>query len=420
MSKTIRKLSDRMIDREPLPSGEKRYKDIWDTSQTGLFVRIGKKKNSFYCYDSKARRSKLIGHFGYSQNEITVDQARDKARDIIRNGTLSNIYADLLLGEYIDQTYQYERSIRKPVSDATINKIKSDFQDWLQMGVSSITKEMLLQKINLWRNGQHKINNEHYTQRHRTAVRNSDSTIRKKVVQIKALFNTLVEHKRIPVNPFAGIRIEKDKPPKHISFYDENITYEDLMRFILQEERPFDETTSKFRKDHSPAARIFIATVIRLGLRDAEARLNTIDNFITTGKNTRLIIPANICKTKTSREIPIECPILLAAINEYKQEHYIQNPERFMFFNPSTRKVFSPALGRKLFDEIKERFGLGVDGNGSGRKYDFRHTFATRIYDATGDVKLVADLIGDNINTTDKYYASGNSKKMRDAVKNLK
>ena len=222
------------------------------------------------------------------------------------------------------------------------------------------------------------------------------------------------------MNPFTDISFKKDKRPKQVSVYSEEITYDDVMRFILQEDRPVNEQTSKYRKDHSPAARIFIATVIRLGLRDAEARLNYINNFITTGNNTRLIIPGEICKTKTEREVPITCPILLEALNTFKNLHHIENNEGLMFFNPSTNKAYTSSLGRKLFEEIKEEFGLGINGNGSGRKYDFRHTFATRLYNETGDIKLVADSIGDSLDTTDKYYAGKNITKLRDAISKLK
>lgn len=421
MAKTTRTLSDSMLTRAALPSAGKSYYDIWDAKQGGLFVRIGKLTKTFYCYDSRERTTKKIGKWGYERKslDLDVEQAREIVRKTLKNKSVSHIYGKQSLGDYIDNNYRYER-LEKPVTESTIKKIKSDFSDWMMTPIASITKEMLLIKIAEWRAGTHTINTAHHTQRSRKPVKNSESTIRKKVVQIKALFNTLVKQHHIAANPFVSINLPKDKPPKNVAVYNDDVTYTDVMRFIFEEDRPVDENTSKFRKNHTAAARVFIATVIILGLRDAEARLNKIENFVTTGNNKKLIIPAAITKTKTGREIPIENDELIAAINTYKSEHYVENPEKLMFYNKSTNKVFSSSLGRKLFDEIKERFNLGEDGNGSGRKYDFRHTFATRLYNCTGDIKLVSDAIGDNIDTTNKFYAAQNTTKLRNAIGKLK
>ncbi|NOH59109.1 hypothetical protein F0261_13815 [Alteromonas sp. 07-89-2] len=81
------------------------------------------------------------------------------------------------------------------------------------------------------------------------------------------------------------------------------------------------------------------------------------------------------------------------------------------FFNKSTQKPYAMGCWRALFKEVCTQFEL------KGRYYDFRHTFASKIYAATGDIKLVADLIGDSVTTAAEYYANNIIDENRKALK---
>lgn len=422
--RTTYTLSENMINKATRPT-DKPYKDLWDKKQTGLFIRITKTKKVFYCYDGRARKTTKIADWGViNANGLGVETARMRAREIISHSAPITDVGRMTLGQYLDRAYVDDRNALKmrPVRPLTIKKIKGNFPDWLDLPIKRITNRMLLDKVSLWRAGEHTIDTSHPSQRHRTPKPNTESTIRKKFVEINAVFNTLERRKHIAKNPLEHLNIKKDSVPEHIHVYSQDtVKYEDVMDFVLNQDRPVTEKTSKYRKGHTRAARVLIATIIRLGLRDAEARNNYVYNFhLNTVHDSHLVIPGSITKTGKGRKVPIDDPVLLDALIGYKDHYQVKNEQGLMFYNPRTGKAYTDALGRSLYDEVKEEFGLGKNGNGSGRKYDFRHTFATRLYHATGNIKAVADAIGDELQTTDDYYAQDNMKAIRTGMAKLK
>lgn len=390
--------------------------DIWDSRQNGLFVKVGKTTKTFYCYTS-TRKTLKIDRWGYDNGEgIGIDNARMKARKLLEVNTVYTDVSRMTLSHYLDNRYQADRLSGKPVTDSTIKKIKSAYPDWLDKKLSKITNEMMLEKISQWLAGTHKINTDDIRHKTRTAKQNSPGSVRKKYVEMNAVFNTLVAKKHISKNPFEPLGIKKDGPPDFIRVYcSETVTYEAVLNFLFTHgRRKNSDEITRYIKQHSEAARLFIALVIRLGLRDGEARKNYIYNFITDGPNPVFIIPKEITKTGKGRRIPLSDPVLLSAIIDYKDNHYVENPQQLMFYNREASAMFSRSLGRGLYKELSDAFNL------KGNKRDFRHTFATRIYHATGDIKLTSFLIGDNINTTSDYYADDNIEKARDVIANMR
>ena len=171
MPNKTRTLSESMIERMAPPKKGIRYEDVWDAKQNGLFVRIGKRTKTFYCYDSKTRTTVKIGPWGADRDSINVNQARERASSLLKNRATESMYLAQTLGYYLDNKYRIER-VEKPVREETIKKIKSDFSDWLLRSIQSFTADMLLKKIDQWRNGEHKINTEHHSQRHKKPVKN--------------------------------------------------------------------------------------------------------------------------------------------------------------------------------------------------------------------------------------------------------
>lgn len=410
MSKRI--LSNRMINNAQ--HRDKPY-DIWDSRQSGLFVKVGKTTKTFYCYTS-TRKTIKIDRWGYDNGEgIGVDKARIRAQEILQLNTVYTDVSRMTLLHYLDNRYQADRLSSRPVTDLTIKKIKSAYPDWLDKKLLKITNEMMLKKVSQWLSGTHKINTDDIRHKNRTAKPNSLGSVRKKYSEMNAVFNTLVAKKHISKNPFEPLGIKRDGPPDFIRVYcSETVTYEAVLSFLFTHGRRKSDEKTRFVKRHTEAARLFIAIVIRLGLRDAEARKNYIYNFITDGPNPVFIIPKEITKTGKGRRIPLSDPVLLSAIIDYKNNHYVENPQQLMFYNRETSSIFSRSLGRGLYKELSDAFGL------EGNKRDFRHTFATRIYHATGDIKLTSFLIGDNINTTSTYYADDNIEKARDVIALMK
>ncbi|ART81719.1 hypothetical protein CBP31_03000 [Oceanisphaera profunda] len=409
-------LTDPKIRALPPPE-EDRY-DVYDTKSPGLFIRVGKRSKVFYLLRGSDRIK--IGNFrDFHHINGPVFEARRAASDILLDLRPSSSHVpSMALGDYLDKHYAAERKgHRRPLRPQTIKSLKSFFSDWLSIPIHRINSDLLSKKITEWEspttieNGKLKRGN-------------TKATIRKKFILINAVFNHLVRQEHILKNPFNSRGFKIDTVEHKINIYNDNIRYSELMNYLVSEERIELEFDGNRGKTHTRAARIYIAVIIRLGLRDNEARLNNADNFVIESslegeQRLRLIIPADITKTGKGREVLLSCPILIPAIRDYKDNHYVHNDDGLMFFNQSTKSAYTNNLGRSLYQELKKEFKLGMNGNGSGRKYDFRHTLATRAYRAKGDIKLVADLIGDSVETASKYYVASDPEAARLVISNL-
>lgn len=394
-----RLLSDSMISQlPPVPAG-KRYYDVWDRRTTGLFVRISKRKRVFYFYTSETKKTKKLGDFAtFYTTGLNVQQARELAN----SDSPINFDRYLTLEDYITKQYAKDRtSLGKPVSDATIKNILSIYHDVLHVRLSMFDQSHLVLKLEQWRNGTHTLQSTHHTQKNKQAKKVSSATLRKRFVILNAVFNTLVSVGRLNTNPLRNPGL-KQPAPLGISTYE--INYADAVNFLLNHQC-----------NVSLEARLILSLIILHGLRDSEVLKNYASNFVLEAEEPYLVIPPEITKTGKGRTVPIVNDQLLTALRAYKANH---SGKLHMFVNKSTQKPYTAGICRKLYSDFADHFKL-EQKFGTKRKYDFRHTFASKLYHATGDIKLVADTIGDSIETTNKYYASVNSKKVREAIGNL-
>ncbi|WP_370299009.1 tyrosine-type recombinase/integrase [Pontibacterium sp.] len=390
----VRKFSDTWANNLHYTSNGQ--EDWRDSQVTGLVLRIGKKSKTFYLAITKGPKKGMrkLAPFSLNAGGMNVEKARSTAADILKETTGKTPIHNTLkltLGRYLDEEYMEDREYSgNPVREETIEKIKKVYASMLDTPLENITddhmKKMLAKK---WK-------------------KNNTETKRKKYYYLAALFNCLEKLEKIHKSPIKKRSFKRTKPGV-INTYDQ--LYDDVLEFILVTPR---NRKTKYTKDHTRAARLYLASVIITGCRHGEIRKNTIDNFHTGVDKPQIYIPGEICKTGNEREVPISNELYLHHLEIYKNEHWVKNRDRLMFYNQATSSVYTDSLGRKLWQEVKDHFGI------SGRSYDWRHTFATRVYKETGDIKLVADLIGDEIETANKYYAKKDPERMRMAVASIR
>ena len=115
--------------------------------------------------------------------------------------------------------------------------------------------------------------------------------------------------------------------------------------------------------------------------------------------------------TKDDIKIKDKMVILRAEITKRKKERHVVIPEIFIeSLKAYIRKI--PNENDKLFDLSKQRVWQLCDiyAKKAGIKkhihpHTFRHTYATEIYNATGDLKLVQELLGHKSMSTTSIYA---------------
>ena len=94
-----------------------------------------------------------------------------------------------------------------------------------------------------------------------------------------------------------------------------------------------------------------------------------------------------------------------AALKDYielERGNYLPDPDEPALFLSNKRCRMTTRGMQKLV----EKYGKSTLGNQSLHPHTLRKTFGTRLYEATGDIAIVADTLGhSSINTTRKHYA---------------
>ena len=121
---------------------------------------------------------------------------------------------------------------------------------------------------------------------------------------------------------------------------------------------------------------------------------------------TDLLFERSIVKGgEVSRAVPVNADGRLA-IDELIDWHrlYYQNTHESRPLFPSRHKSGTVAMHRQTAHDILKKAFIAAGLNGKLATHSLRKSFAQRLYDKTGDIYLVQELLGHrNISTTQKY-----------------
>jgi integrase len=365
---------------------EGKVEDHYDTKSSGLLLRVGKKTKTFYIY-LKRSMHKLGNFCPHDINGLNVQSARIAA-SMFRAGRAdyTSGFDKVTLEYYIDNHYATDvYSLKtKKVSDNHIKTFKRYFSHALSKCCSKITDEdfcVFLVKF------------KHL----------KENTIRKAYYSLSAVLNVLVRKKRIKSNPLEKRSLSADSERPINTF---KINRKELIAYILSDN--FGKNT-KYSRGFSIESRLITALVIDGGYRPGEILKNTSENYL-LHEDPKVLIHAGLSKNNRPRQVPIFSDLLVKELKQYVKNKTINKATDYMFLNRSTNKHYTQGSYRMVWEFIKKKFML------SGRFYDFRHTFASDVYKHTEDIKLVADLIGDSIETASKYYVTTRVSSVRDLL----
>ncbi|QUH21881.1 tyrosine-type recombinase/integrase [Alkaliphilus sp. B6464] len=102
-------------------------------------------------------------------------------------------------------------------------------------------------------------------------------------------------------------------------------------------------------------------------------------------------------------------------IMEYYEERKLIEPKKNhenAFFLSSYKSRITDRGVQKMIEKYAQLFTHHTIS-----PHTFRRSFATNLYEITGDVYLVASLIGDTVEVAAKHYTKQNEKRKRDAIK---
>jgi site-specific recombinase XerD len=263
------------------------------------------------------------------------------------------------------------------------------FQDYLQMYVKNQAGDASIQ----------------------TVITNRELGIMRKLSSLRSFFDYLFKNELIPANVATLVSMPK-RHQKPILYMEK----EEIQRMLqaMMSGDGLGDREKKFlaitRKRDIAIVMMFLGTGIRVselvGL-DID-HLNFKDNsFLVTrkgGNQTILYFPESVADS----------------LQDYLQERSgtktLAGHEHALFLSLQRRRISQRAV-EKL---VKKYALLGAPLKLKLSPHKLRSTFGTNLYNATGDIYLVADTLGHaDVNTTRRHYAAMSDAKRREAAKRI-
>ncbi len=229
------------------------------------------------------------------------------------------------------------------------------------------------------------------------ALVNHDLAIKRKLCSIRSLYDYLFKSGRIATNVTLLVELPKihEKPILRLD-------QQEMTRLLYQAETGEDMTKGQKRFQQKTAKRdfallsLFLGTGIRvsecvgINLSDVDMENNA---FLVTRKGGNQVV----------LYFPPEVADALAEyMEERKQIEPLPGHEDALFLSLQRRRITQRAI-QKL---VKKYAAVAAPLKPKISPHKLRSTFATNLYNATGDIYLVADVLGhSSVDTTRKHYA---------------
>ena len=195
-----------------------------------------------------------------------------------------------------------------------------------------------------------------------------------------------VTYKIIKTNPAKSIKLPQDKAP-------------DQLRAFTRE-----ELTRLFKIiDHNPTFKLIVTIGANTGMRFGEifglpwSAINWFNQTITVKQQYTLIndkdYGVTYCKTRNSNRTIPASPVVLNALKEWRD----MSPMTI------TGTVFNLQNGASIHTRLNEVIRKNFPGRST---HSLRHTFATLLLSKTGDINLVAHILGDSVETVSRIYVN--------------
>lgn len=242
-------------------------------------------------------------------------------------------------------------------------------------------------------------------------IQNHELGIMRKLSAIRSFFDYLFRNQVIPANIAALIAMPK-KHSKPILYMEAD----EIARMIsaVNEGSGFGEKQQRYISRTKTRDLAILMMFLGTGIRVSELigldmdHINFENNsFLVTrkgGSQTILYFPDTVSK------------LLKDYVMERKSLPTLPGHEQALFLSLQKRRLTQRAV-EKL---VKKYALLGAPLKKKLSPHKLRSTFGTNLYQATGDIYLVADTLGHaDVNTTRKHYAAMSDAKRREAAKKI-
>lgn len=229
---------------------------------------------------------------------------------------------------------------------------------------------------------------------------NGKRSIARKMAPLRGLFEYHLRHDNIERNPMILVqmpRIKKDKNIIRMNAYE----VQDILDAIEKGNGQMSERQRKFcnrtKQRDLAILTLMLGTGIRvsecvgLDITDVDFKVNSL-TIVRKGGGQDIIYFGDEVHT-----------VLQEYINgERKQIHITDAHEKALFISSKGNRMSVDAIER-----LVKKYGRIAVPNKKITPHKLRSTYGTALYRETGDIRLVADVLGhENINTTIDYYAA--------------
>lgn len=240
---------------------------------------------------------------------------------------------------------------------------------------------------------------------------NKETGIKRKIASLKSFYNYYYEKQDIKTNPPALVRLPKIKQKDII-----RLDYNEVARLLdeVDSGEGLTERQKRFHKITRKRDLALISLLLGTGMRISECigiDINQI-NFEETA--------VNIHRKGGKEETVYFSDEVLVPLLSYYEERKHMIPEagsEMAFFLSLQNKRLSVRSAEKLVKKYSEI----VTPLKHITPHKLRSTYGTHLYQETGDIYLVADVLGHaDVNTTKKHYAAIDEDRRRAARKAVK
>lgn len=241
-------------------------------------------------------------------------------------------------------------------------------------------------------------------------LQNNVNGIARRMSALRSFYKYQCEHEFLTKDPTVGANKQSRKDDDHVII---RLTPSEVDTFltIIQNSDLGSERQRKMLENTHFRDYAILTLLLRTGIRVSECvALDVSDlNF---NENSMCVV-----RKGRKEHILYFDKVTEEAIKDYlefERPHYIENDsEKALFMSLRKRR-----MAVRSIQEMVSKYAMAAVSNKKISPHKMRSTYGTALYNKTGDIRLVADVLGhSDINTTAKHYAASEDAHRRQAAK---
>ncbi len=250
-----------------------------------------------------------------------------------------------------------------------------------------------------------------YTDEEGNEISNSEYGIKRKMSALRVMYQYFYSRERIHNNPASIVNMPK-LHRREIVRFDDNEMY-----YFLDKVEMGTNLTSRQLESHEKTKKRDLAMMTLLlgtGMRVSECVGLNIDDVDINSASLRIIRKGgNVDIVYFGYEVEDK---LLEYMDERDEIVALEGHEKALFLSSQKKRISVRAV-----EKMVEKYSRITDTTKHITPHKLRSTYGTQLYRETGDIYLVADVLGHkDVNTTTKHYATVSQDKKQNARNKVK